>query len=151
MALVYTTGNIFNSRAEAIVNPVNTIGVMGKGLALAFKKAFPKNYKLYHEACKNGLVKTGTMFVTEINEHNTVNWVVNFPTKEHWRHKSEMIWIETGLKDLRKLLLTNQIKSIAIPALGSGLGGLNWQDVKTLIAEELNELTEIDISIYEPM
>lgn len=146
----YTTGNLLDAQVEVLVNAVNTVGVMGKGIALMFKKRFPKNMQKYSEACKLNKVKTGTMFVTCINELVGVKWIVNFPTKQHWRSKSQMVWVEDGLQDLRRFIIENEVKSIAIPALGAGNGGLDWQDVKSKIELALGDLENVDILIFEP-
>lgn len=148
--ITYTTGNLLDAPAEALVNTVNTVGVMGKGIALMFKERFPANMNEYVKACKEGRVKTGNMFVTETHELMGPRWVVNFPTKQHWRSDSKIEWIETGLEDLRRFLLENQVKSIAIPPLGSGNGGLDWQTVKPKIEQSLADLTQVEILVYEP-
>lgn len=111
----YTQGNLLEADVEALVNTVNTVGVMGKGIALMFKERFPKNMEAYAQACKKGEVVTGKMFVTATNELVGPQWVVNFPTKQHWRSKSKMEWIEEGLQDLRRFINEKKIKSIAIP------------------------------------
>lgn len=148
--IIYTKGNLLDAPAEALVNTVNTVGVMGKGIALMFKERFPKNMSEYAKACKAGRVKTGSMFVTETGELMGPRWVINFPTKQHWKGNSKMEWIETGLQDLRRFLVENQIKSIAIPPLGSGNGGLEWQAVKPKIEQALADLENIEILVYEP-
>ncbi|MEP4052916.1 MAG: macro domain-containing protein [Litorimonas sp.] len=150
MSLTFETGDIFKSSSEAIVNPVNTVGVMGKGLALMFKKKFPENFHAYKIACECGDLQIGKIFATKSPNHPSFCWIVNFPTKKHWRAKSEISWIELGLKDLKFFLLDNNIRSISIPALGSGLGGLNWPDVKNLMAKELSELQGIEVLVFEP-
>lgn len=143
----YLTGDIFEADVQAIVNPVNTVGVMGKGLALAFKQKYPDNFKLYQVACKNNEVKVGQLFVTE---HQFGQFIINFPTKQHWRGKSQLNWITEGLIQLKEFIMVNHIKSIAIPALGSGLGGLDWALVKAEIDNILQELTHVDILVFEP-
>lgn len=143
----YLTGDIFEADVQAIVNPVNTVGVMGKGLALAFKQKYPDNFKLYQIACKNNEVKVGQLFVTE---HQFGRFIVNFPTKQHWRGKSQLNWIIEGLIQLKEFIIANHIKSIAIPALGSGLGGLDWALVKAEIDNSLQDLTDVDILVFEP-
>jgi O-acetyl-ADP-ribose deacetylase (regulator of RNase III) len=146
----YTTGNILDSEAYALVNTVNTIGAMGKGVALQFKKAFPNNFKAYHDACKRKEVKIGKMFVTEDSNLNSgKKIIVNFPTKDDWRKPSEYSFIETGLDDLLKVIDLYQIKSIALPPLGAGNGGLEWEKVKRMIIQKLSVL-QTDIFIYEP-
>lgn len=148
--IYYTQGNLLEANVEALVNTVNTVGVMGKGIALMFKERFPKNMDAYARACKNGEVITGKMFVTATDELVGPQWVVNFPTKQHWRSKSKMEWIEEGLQDLRRFINEKKIKSIAIPPLGSGHGGLDWQDVKPKIIEALSNIEGVDIWVYEP-
>ena len=148
--IYYTQGNLLEADVEALVNTVNTVGVMGKGIALMFKERFPKNMDAYAQACKKGKVITGKMFVTATDELVGPQWVVNFPTKQHWRSKSKMEWIEEGLQDLRRLIIDNKIKSIAIPPLGSGHGGLDWQDVKPKIIDALSDIEDVNIWVYEP-
>lgn len=146
----YVTGNILDSKAQAIINTVNTVGVMGKGIALQFKKAYPNNYKSYSLACKNDEVKVGKMFVTtDSNISSGEKIVINFPTKQHWRNPSDYGYIEDGLDDLLEVIRQNQIKSIAIPPLGAGNGGLKWERVKKIIEDKLNGL-DIEILVYEP-
>lgn len=146
----YTQGNLLEADVEALVNTVNTVGVMGKGIALMFKECFPQNMQAYAKACKAGEVVTGKMFVTETGELMGPRWIVNFPTKQHWRAKSKMEWIESGLDDLRHFIVEQQIKSIAIPPLGAGNGGLDWKEVKPRIEQALVDLADVDIWIYEP-
>lgn len=146
----YTIGDLLNDPAEALVNTVNCVGVMGRGIALQFKKQCPENFQAYEHACKAGEVKLGKMFVWENQSIFGKSYIINFPTKNHWRAKSQLKDIATGLDDLVQVIKTNQIKSIAIPPLGSGLGGLDWQQVKPLIEEKLAELTDTKITIYEP-
>lgn len=146
----YVTGNILDSEAQAIVNTVNTVGVMGKGIALQFKKAYPNNYKSYSLACKNNEVVVGKMFVTtDTNISSGEKIIINFPTKQNWRKPSEYIYIEDGLDDLIDFIKHNQIKSIAIPPLGAGNGGLKWEKVKKIIEDKLSSLN-IEIFVYEP-
>ncbi|OKP02747.1 type II toxin-antitoxin system antitoxin DNA ADP-ribosyl glycohydrolase DarG [Xenorhabdus eapokensis] len=147
----YTKGNLLDSDVEALVNTVNTVGVMGKGIALMFKERFPLNMALYKKACNSGDVETGKIFVTETGELVRPRWIVNFPTKQHWRSPSKMEWIVEGLSDLKDWIVKNNIKSIAIPPLGAGNGGLNWDDVKPAIEVALSPLNEVNIYIYEPI
>lgn len=147
----YITGNILDSKAQALVNTVNTEGVMGKGIALQFKKAFPTNFKLYKEACKQQNIGIGQLFVAkDSNLASGEKLIINFPTKTTWRKPSEYIYIEKGLDDLLKIIETHNIKSIAIPPLGAGNGGLEWENVKTIIEKKLAHLKDIDVFIYEP-
>ncbi|HHJ4203746.1 TPA: macro domain-containing protein, partial [Aeromonas veronii] len=145
----YTTGNLLDAPVEALVNTVNTVGVMGKGIALMFKERFPANMRAYAEACKQGDVVTGKMFITQTGELLGPRWIVNFPTKQHWRNPAQMAWIQDGLQDLRAWLQAQQVSSIAIPPLGAGNGGLPWPEVKQAIETALGDL-DIDILLYEP-
>ncbi|MDR0603413.1 MAG: macro domain-containing protein [Bacteroidales bacterium] len=146
----YITGNILDSDAQALVNTVNTMGIMGKGIALQFKKSFPNNYKAYQDACKRKEVSIGKLFVTkESNLSSGEKMIINFPTKDDWRKSSEYSYIEKGLDNLLEIIEDYQIKSIAIPPLGAGNGGLLWEKVKKIIEKKLNTL-DIDIFIYEP-
>lgn len=145
----YTTGNLLDAPVEALVNTVNTVGVMGKGIALMFKERFPANMRAYAEACKQGDVVTGKMFITQTGELLGPRWIVNFPTKQHWRNPAQMAWIQEGLQDLRAWLQAQQVSSIAIPPLGAGNGGLPWPEVKQAIETALGDL-DIDILLYEP-
>ncbi|MWN05358.1 macro domain-containing protein [Gilliamella sp. Pas-s95] len=146
----YTKGNLLEANVEALVNTVNTVGVMGKGIALMFKERFPKNMFEYARACNLNQVTTGKMFVTETGELIGPRWIVNFPTKQHWRSLSQIEWIEDGLVDLRHFIVTNHVKSIAIPPLGAGNGGLDWAQVKLRIEHVLGDLNSVDIIVYEP-
>jgi O-acetyl-ADP-ribose deacetylase (regulator of RNase III) len=146
----YAKGNLLDAQTEALVNTVNTVGIMGKGIALMFKERFPQNMREYAHACKAGLVVTGKMFVTETRELVGPRWIVNFPTKQHWRHPSRMEWVEQGLEDLRRFIVDNRVASIAIPPLGAGNGGLNWLDVKPRLEAALGDLKDVSILIYEP-
>lgn len=146
----FVKGNLLESSAQALVNTVNTVGVMGKGIALQFKEAYPNNYILYRKACKDKLVRVGSMFIThEQNVYGINKIIVNFPTKTTWRKPSEYSYIEMGLKDLKDKILEYHIESIAIPPLGSHNGGLDWNVVKQMIINQLSELN-CDIILYEP-
>lgn len=146
----YTQGNLLEADVDALVNTVNTVGVMGKGIALMFKERFPKNMQAYAKACKADDVVTGKMFVTQTGELMGPQWIINFPTKQHWRAKSKMEWVEDGLEDLRRFITEKQIKSIAIPPLGAGNGGLDWKDVKPKVEQALAELSDVEILVFEP-
>jgi len=148
--IIYTQGNLLEADVEALVNTVNTVGVMGKGIALMFKERFPSNMKAYAEACKAKQVQTGKMFITETGELIGARWIVNFPTKQHWRSNSKMQWVVDGLADLRRFIEENQVRSIDIPPLGSGNGGLDWVHVKPQIEQALGDLEDVNIIIYEP-
>lgn len=146
----FVEGNIFESEADALVNTVNTVGIMGKGIALQFKKAFPNNYRIYEEACKKGELSIGKLLI--VNEENLVSgkkWIINFPTKTTWKKPSEYSYIEKGLDEMAKVLPDYPIKSIAIPPLGSGNGGLDWNKVKHIIDQKLSSLS-VDVIVYEP-
>lgn len=142
----FVKGDILLSNDEAIINPVNIVGVMGKGLALQFKEKYPLNFKLYHNACKNNKVQIGKMYATR--ENNKI--IINFPTKKHWRNPSKIEYINSGLDSLILLIQQNNIKSVSIPPLGCGCGGLNWDEVKQLIIQKLSILDNVIINIYEP-
>ena len=143
-------GNILKADSEALVNTVNTVGVMGKGIALQFKKAYPQNYVAYTKACKNGDVEVGRMFVFDRGELNEPKFIINFPTKRHWREKSKLEYVQSGLKDLVRIIKDLNIASIAIPPLGCGNGGLDWEEVRPLIIGALQEIPEVDATIFEP-
>ncbi len=146
----FVQGNLLESKVEALVNTVNTVGVMGKGIALMFKEAFPANFLAYEDACKRKDVRIGRMFVTENRTFEGPHWIINFPTKKHWRQPSKLEWIVEGLKDLRRVIQEHQIRSIALPPLGSGNGGLDWGDVRAEIQRILGDLEGVDIEVYEP-
>jgi O-acetyl-ADP-ribose deacetylase (regulator of RNase III) len=147
--LIFTHGNLLEAHTEALVNTVNTVGVMGKGIALMFKERFVENFRLYAAACKAGEVRTGRMFVTQLSEFDGPHWIVNFPTKQHWRSSSRMEWIAEGLQDLRRFLVENNVKSIALPPLGAGNGGLAWAEVRRHIEDVLGDL-DTEILVFEP-
>lgn len=146
----YITGNILESNAQALINTVNTVGVMGKGIALQFKKAYLSNFKAYAEACKRKEIDVGKLFVTrDSNLISGEKIIINFPTKKDWRKPSEYSYIENGLDDLVNIIEEEQIKSVAIPPLGAGSGGLEWEKVKKIIEQKLSYL-KLEIFIYEP-
>lgn len=146
----YTTGNLLEAPTEALVNTVNTVGVMGKGIALMFKERFPGNMKEYAKECKAGKVRVGHMFVTETDELMGPRWIINFPTKKHWRHPSRMEWVVSGIQDLKRIILETNISSIAIPPLGAGNGGLPWPEVREQIELALSDLDSVEVLVYEP-
>lgn len=146
----FAQGNLLDADVEALVNTVNTVGVMGKGIVLMFKERFPDNFKAYEAAAKRNEVQTGQMFVTESMELAAPRWIINFPTKKHWRHPSRLAWISEGLKDLRAIIAEKGIQSIAIPPLGSGNGGLDWATVRPLIEASLGGPQDVEVVIYEP-
>jgi len=146
----YTTGDILRDDAEAVVNTVNCVGVMGRGIALQFRNHYPENFKAYAKACADKQVRPGAMFITETGEITGPKYIVNFPTKRHWRGKSRMEDIESGLASLRMEIGRLGIRSIALPPLGSGLGGLHWVDVRERIAAVLGDLEGVEVRVYEP-
>lgn len=147
----FQTGNIFDSKAEALVNTVNTEGVMGKGIALQFKNLFPLNYKEYRKICKAGQLAVGQLLVVKDTSllSGGDKWIINFPTKTTWRKPSEYSYIEEGLQELVKVIQEKNIRSIAIPPLGAGNGGLEWPIVKQLLVDHLSQLP-VEVLIYEP-
>ena len=146
----YKTGNILTEDAEAIINTVNCVGVMGRGIALQFKKAFPENFKAYAAACKREEVQPGSMFVFDMGGLTNPRYIINFPTKRHWRGKSRMEDIKAGLAALAGEIRERGIRSVAVPPLGSGLGGLEWAEVKQQIEEALGSMNDVRIIIFEP-
>ncbi|MBE9194341.1 macro domain-containing protein [Synechocystis sp. LEGE 06083] len=146
----HKSGNILTEDTEALVNTVNCVGVMGRGIALQFKKAFPENFKAYAQACKEEKVKPGEMFVFQTGQLVNPRFIINFPTKRHWRTHSRIDDIENGLKALKCTIQKYKIRSIAIPPLGCGLGGLDWAEVKTRIEVILKPLDNVKIILYEP-
>lgn len=146
----YTQGNLLEAPAEALINTVNTVGVMGKGIALMFREAFPDNTSAYEAACKTGQLRVGRMFVSQTHDLLGHKWIINFPTKQHWRHPSKLEWVRDGLKDLVRVIRENHIQSVAVPPLGCGNGGLEWSQVRGEIESALSELQDVEILIYEP-
>lgn len=146
----YKTGDMFNDDAEAIVNTVNCVGVMGRGIALQFKKRYPENFKAYEAKCKLGEVIPGRVFVFETNSLINPKFIINFPTKRHWRGASRIEDIESGLVDLIKVIKAYKIKSVALPPLGSGLGGLEWHLVKRKIEAAFVDIEGVEINVYKP-
>ena len=146
----FTKGDMMSSSAEALINTVNTVGVMGKGIALQFKESFPANFATYVKACKNGELVPGKLLVTkEKNTAGEEKIIINFPTKKHWRYPSTYEYIESGLQALVDVIKKYDIKSMAIPPLGCGNGGLKWDVVKKIIVNALQEI-DAEIVVYEP-
>jgi O-acetyl-ADP-ribose deacetylase (regulator of RNase III) len=148
--ITYKKGDIFQEKTDALVNTVNCVGIMGRGIALQFKKIFPENFKLYKTACKEKEVLPGRMFVYETHFLTGCKYIINFPTKRHWRGASKIEDIESGLLDLVKVIKKFNIKSIALPPLGCGLGGLEWNQVRVIIENTLLNLSGVDIILFEP-
>lgn len=145
-----TTGNLLKTEADALVNTVNCVGFMGKGVALQFKQAFPENYEAYRRACDTGEVQPGRMFVYATGSMIPPFYIINFPTKRHWRGKSRMEDIEAGLAALVAEVQRLGIRSIAIPPLGCGLGGLDWNDVRPRIEQALSALPGVHVRLFAP-
>jgi O-acetyl-ADP-ribose deacetylase (regulator of RNase III) len=143
-------GNLLDATVDAVVNTVNTVGVMGKGIALQFKQAYPDNFKAYEAACRSGDVRLGRMFVFPTGRLEQPRFIINFPTKGHWRARSRLGDIQSGLADLRRVILDHAITSIAVPPLGCGNGGLDWSDVLPLIADALGDLADVQVFVYPP-
>lgn len=145
-------GNLLDAEADALVNTVNTVGVMGKGIALQFKRAFPENYKAYKRACDQGAVQLGQMFIWDAGAlvSEGPRFIINFPTKGHWRSKSKVADIRAGLEDLVAQLRDLPVKSVAVPPLGCGHGGLRWSEVKPLIEEAFGQLPDVEVMLFPP-
>jgi len=145
-----TQGNLLEADAEVLVNVVNCVGVMGKGIALQFKQAFPDNFTKYAKVCKEKQMKPGRMLVFETGSMLDPKYIINFPTKRHWKSKSKMEDIDSGLLDMIAQVKRLHIQSIAIPPLGAGLGGLNWSEVKQRIETAFAELPDVLVLLFEP-
>ena len=146
----YRTGDILAEDAEALVNTVNCIGIMGRGIALQFKKAWPENFKAYAAACRKNEVQPGRMYVFETGHLTPPRYIINFPTKRHWRGKSRIEDIEAGLEALAAEVRKRGIRSIALPPLGAGLGGLDWVEVRARIESAMRDLAEVRVVVFEP-
>ncbi|MET3683420.1 O-acetyl-ADP-ribose deacetylase (regulator of RNase III) [Alkalibacillus flavidus] len=145
----YKKGNLLEDQSEALVNTVNTVGVMGKGIALQFKQAFPEVFREYEKACKNHQINIGYMHVVPTHGIIGPKYIINFPTKKHWKEKSKINYITEGLNDLVKIIKELNIQSIALPPLGCGNGGLEWSEVKPLIENAFQDIP-IEVYVYEP-
>jgi len=148
--LEYCQGDLLTANVAALVNPVNCVGVMGKGLAFQFRQAFPANYQAYVKACRASEVQLGTMFVFVETRYEQSTTIINFPTKQHWKQESKIIDITTGLNDLIVQLTLRSINSIAVPALGCGYGGLAWAEVEPLIGQAFERLPAVQVKLYPP-
>jgi O-acetyl-ADP-ribose deacetylase (regulator of RNase III) len=149
----FVRGNLFDSQAEALVNAVNTVGVMGRGVALEFKNRFPENYSAYRLACKREELIVGKMFTFELNRETNLEqprWIINFPTKQHWRNPSKLEFVRDGLEDFVGVIASLKITSVALPALGCGTGGLEWKTVRALLEAALEPLDDVAFEIFEP-
>ena len=146
-----THGNLLQAPVEALVNTVNTAGVMGKGIALQFRQAYPQMFRAYEHACKAGEVRLGKMHVVDLGGLlGGPRWVINFPTKGHWRSRSRLADIDTGLQDLAATMRRLNIRSIAVPPLGCGLGGLEWSEVRPRIETALGQLPDVRVLLFAP-
>lgn len=154
MSVKFKSGDLFSDKSEALVNTVNCVGVMGKGVAYEFKHRWPENYKAYKKLCDAKSLKPGQIFIFELTNlfgKCEPKFIVNFPTKDHWRSKSKIEYISDGLNALISDIKKYKIKSIALPPLGCGNGGLDWSIVRPMMFEKLSELDEVDVSIYGPL
>lgn len=149
--IIYKQGNLLEDSAEALVNAVNTVGVMGGGIARQFKEKFPEMFIEYERACKNNEVKLGKMHVVKVDTVEGEKYIINFPTLEHWSDQSKLEDIVVGLEDLVRVVKEKKIQSIAIPPLGCGIGGLKWEDVRPLIEETFADLSNVTVHLYEPL
>lgn len=149
MTIRYVEGNILDDDAECLVNPVNCVGVMGAGLARQFKERFPDNFRIYRDGCRSGDVRVGHVFgvCLSIRGHGSI---ANLPTKDHWRDPSRIEWVRLGVDDLARYVRRNGIRSVAIPQLGCGLGGLDWADVRPLIEAAFADVPWVDVRVYGP-
>jgi O-acetyl-ADP-ribose deacetylase (regulator of RNase III) len=143
-------GNLLKADAEALVNTVNCVGVMGKGIALQFKQAFPENFSAYEKACKKNQIQLGQVHVFPTGRLLNPKYIINFPTKKHWRAKSQLSDIESGLDSLVEVISQLNIRSIALPPLGCGYGGLEWPEVEPLIKEKMGALPEVTVLLFAP-
>jgi len=143
-------GNLIEAKVEALVNTVNTLGIMGKGIALQFKQAYPENFNAYQKSCKGGEVKIGKMFTFETRQMVNPHYIINFPTKGHWKEKSKLEYIRSGLQDLIAEVKRLGVKSIAVPPLGCGSGGLDWNKVRPLVEKAFSEVPEVEVLLFSP-
>lgn len=151
MTIESSAGDLLKQQdVDAIVNTVNCVGVMGKGIALQFKKKWPANFKAYAAACKAGEIRLGKMFIFDLGALATPRYIINFPTKDHWRNASNLKDIETGLQDLVQQIKNLDIRSIAMPPLGCGNGGLNWADVRPVIKQHFADIKDVTLRLFEP-
>lgn len=146
----FTSGNLLDAEVQALVNTVNTVGVMGKGIALMFKERFPEASSAYEVACADKIIQLGEVYPVKRRELYGPEWIVHFPTKGHWRYPSKIQWIRDGLDSLAKFIVDNNIQSIAIPPLGAGNGRLEWGMVRQEIVDRLGHLDHVEIFVFEP-
>ena len=150
MTIQYVKGDLLKQDVDAIVNTVNCVGVMGKGIALQFKNKWPGNFKAYKAACDRKEVRPGKMFVYDSGGLVKPNFIINFPTKDHWRGKSRLEFIRDGLRDLVEVIRRLRIRSIAVPPLGCGNGGLDWDETRPLIENALSGLDGVEVRVFAP-
>ncbi len=153
MTLIFKSGDMFAEPVDALVNTVNCVGVMGKGVALEVKNRWPENFRAYKKACSSGELRPGIMFVFDnrvLFGSDSLKFIVNFPTKDHWRARSKLSYISDGLDALVLAIRENEISSIALPPLGCGNGGLDWPDVKELIERKLSVLGDVNVVVFPP-
>jgi O-acetyl-ADP-ribose deacetylase (regulator of RNase III) len=148
--LRFLQGNLLEARVEALVNAVNEVGVMGKGIALLFKTTFPENARLYIAACRRRELQVGRVLVTPVQRLQGPRWIVHFPTKKHWRHPSRLEWVRDGLCDLVREVRERGVRSIALPALGCGNGGLDWEEVRREMEIAFAGLADVDVQVFAP-
>lgn len=146
----FVQGNLFDAPVQALVNPVNTVGTMGKGLALEFKRRFPEIMGAYLDTRSSGALRIGTVLTVDRGTDASPRWIIHLPTKQHWRHPSKLEFVESGLHALVEALYTHQVQSVAVPALGCGLGGLDWLEVRPLIEAILVPLEGVNVWVFEP-
>jgi O-acetyl-ADP-ribose deacetylase (regulator of RNase III) len=145
-------GDLLAAKTDALVNAVNTVGVMGKGIALQFRQRFPAMSAAYELACRTGEVRIGRVYVFDRGERvEPARWIINFPTKRHWREPSRQADVEAGLVDLIGTVQRLKVRSIAIPPLGCGLGGLLWEDVHPRIEAAFATLADVHVLLYAPV
>lgn len=153
MTIEYKSGDMFEEPTEAIVNTVNCVGVMGKGVALEFKRRWPNNFKAYKLLCDEKRLEPGSMFIFDNNDFlsdGKHRYLINFPTKKHWRSRSKLEYIEQGLDDFVRQVECLGIKSVALPPLGCGNGGLQWTEVRSLIEKKLTKLPNVRFVVFAP-
>jgi len=146
----FVTGDMFQADVEAIINTVNCVGVSGKGLALQFKAAYPDNERVYRAACKRGDVSPGRILMVPTGHATNPRWILNVPTKRHWREPSRLDDVAAGIRALVDVVRRHEISSVAVPPLGAGSGGLAWADVRTLVEEAAGELPAVRWVVFEP-
>jgi len=145
-----TQGDLLKQNAEALVNAVNCVGIMGRGIALQFRNAFPENFEFYRSACRRGEVTPGRVLIFDRGIETNPRFILNFPTKRHWRDASRMEDIEVGLRSLLEEAIRLRIRSMAVPPLGCGLGGLKWSEVRPSIEKAFAALPDMRVLLFEP-